>query len=44
MRRISVAIVLCSAALAGTTPTIDESLSMKAVGAAQISPDGRYVA
>src|SRR5579883_2561341 len=35
----------CAAGLAaGTTPTIDESLSMKAVGGAQISPDGRYVA
>ena len=26
------------------TPTIDQSLSMKSVSAAQISPDGRYVA
>jgi dipeptidyl aminopeptidase/acylaminoacyl peptidase len=26
------------------TPTIDQSLSMKSVGAAQISPDGRFVA
>jgi dipeptidyl aminopeptidase/acylaminoacyl peptidase len=26
------------------TPTIDQSLSMKSVGAAHISPDGRYVA
>ena len=35
----------CAAALAATsTPTIDESLSMKSVSAAQISPDGRYVA
>ncbi len=29
---------------AGTTPTIDESLAMKSVAGAQISPDGRYVA
>ncbi len=37
--------LVCSAAFAaGTTPTIDESLSMKSVGGAQISPDGRYVA
>ncbi len=31
-------------AAAGTVPTIDESLGMKAVSGAQISPDGRYVA
>ncbi len=31
-------------AAAASTPTIDESLSMKSVGGAQISPDGRYVA
>ena len=29
---------------AGSTPAIDESLSMKSVAGAQISPDGRYVA
>ena len=32
------------AAAAGTVPTIEESLGMKSVGGAQISPDGRYVA
>lgn len=34
---------MCAAAGA-TVPTIDESLSMKSVAGAQISPDGRYVA
>src|SRR5262245_44522803 len=29
---------------AATVPTIDESLNMKSVSGAQISPDGRYVA
>ena len=39
--------LLLSGALAfaaGTTPTIDESLSMKSAAGPQISPDGRYVA
>jgi dipeptidyl aminopeptidase/acylaminoacyl peptidase len=31
-------------AAGGAVPTIDESLGMKAVSGAQISPDGRYVA
>ena len=38
---------LCLSALAltgATAPTIDQSLSMKSVSGAQISPDGRYVA
>jgi dipeptidyl aminopeptidase/acylaminoacyl peptidase len=43
--RLSVT-VLCGVALlaAASVPTIDESLSAKSVMAAQISPDGRYVA
>jgi dipeptidyl aminopeptidase/acylaminoacyl peptidase len=36
--------LLISAAARATVPTIDESLAMKSVGGAQISPDGRYVA
>ena len=36
--------VLCALAADAVTPTIDQSLSMKSVGGAQISPDGRYVA
>jgi len=38
--------LLCAATLvlAAQTPTIDQSLSMKSVGGAQISPDGKYVA
>ncbi len=38
------ALLACAAAAATTVPTIDESLSMKSAGGAQISPDGRYVA
>jgi dipeptidyl aminopeptidase/acylaminoacyl peptidase len=40
------AVLLCAGAIAvfAQTPTIDESLSMKSVAGAQISPDGRYVA
>ncbi|HWC99343.1 MAG TPA: S9 family peptidase [Candidatus Sulfopaludibacter sp.] len=40
------AFLACAGALAlfGQTPTIDQSLSMKSVSGAQISPDGRYVA
>ncbi len=41
--RFALALVLSAAARA-TVPTIDESLSMKSVAGAQISPDGRYVA
>ncbi|MGA7241313.1 MAG: S9 family peptidase [Bryobacteraceae bacterium] len=41
--RFALALVLSAAACA-TVPTIDESLSMKSVAGAQISPDGRYVA
>jgi dipeptidyl aminopeptidase/acylaminoacyl peptidase len=43
--QLSIALLLGAvAATAGTVPTIDESLGMKSVGGAQISPDGRYVA
>jgi dipeptidyl aminopeptidase/acylaminoacyl peptidase len=42
-RTATAALLLCALASAGT-PTIDQSLSMKSVGGAQISPDGRYVA
>jgi dipeptidyl aminopeptidase/acylaminoacyl peptidase len=41
--RFTLALLLCAAAGA-TVPTIDESLGMKSVSGAQISPDGRYVA
>jgi hypothetical protein len=41
--RFALALVLSAAARA-TVPTTDESLSMKSVAGAQISPDGRYVA
>src|SRR5512142_65700 len=34
----------CAFAAGLSTPTIDQSLSMKSAGGAQISPDGRYVA
>jgi dipeptidyl aminopeptidase/acylaminoacyl peptidase len=46
MLRKLVSVLVLSAACwaAGTVPTIDESLSMKSVAGAQISPDGRYVA
>ncbi len=45
LRKFSGVFLLCCAAFAsGVTPTIDESLSMKSAGGAQISPDGRYVA
>jgi dipeptidyl aminopeptidase/acylaminoacyl peptidase len=44
-RRASVAAFACAAAFAaGSTPTIEDSLNMKSVSGAQISPDGRYVA
>ena len=44
--QLSIALLFCAAAFAAGTsvPTIDESLSMKSVSGAQISPDGRYVA
>ena len=44
--QLSVALVFCAAASAAGTavPTIEESLGMKSVAGAQISPDGRYVA
>src|SRR6266545_5337050 len=43
--QLSLALAISAAAFAaGTVPTIDESLSMKSVSGAQISPDGRYVA
>jgi dipeptidyl aminopeptidase/acylaminoacyl peptidase len=45
LRKFLGTLLVWSAALAaGTTPTIDESLGMKSVSGAQISPDGRYVA
>jgi len=43
--KASAALVLSAVVLTGATvPTIDQSLSMKSVSGAQISPDGRYVA
>ncbi|MCU1237320.1 MAG: peptidase prolyl oligopeptidase active site domain protein, partial [Candidatus Solibacter sp.] len=44
MRALSFALILCNMAFAAGVPTIDESLGMKSVAGAQISPDGRYVA
>src|SRR4051794_16016221 len=45
MRPPAIAFALCAAAFAaGNVPTIDESIGMKSVSGAQISPDGRYVA
>jgi len=46
LRNAFVLFVVCGAAIAATpsVPTIDQSLSMKSVAAAQISPDGKYVA
>ena len=44
LTRFQALLLACSAVFAGVTPTIDESLSMKSAGGAQISPDGRYVA
>jgi dipeptidyl aminopeptidase/acylaminoacyl peptidase len=45
-RKLWNALLFTSAVLAAplSTPTIDESLSMRSVSSAQISPDGRYVA
>ncbi len=46
LRTAFVASVCCALAFGAgpATPTIDQSLSMKSVAGAQISPDGRYVA
>ncbi len=44
MLRHAVLLCACAAALCAQTPTIDQSLSMKSVAGAQISPDGRYIA
>jgi len=46
LRNACVLSCLCVAAFAAgpAVPTIDQSLSMKSVSGAQISPDGRYVA
>jgi dipeptidyl aminopeptidase/acylaminoacyl peptidase len=46
LRTLPVLFLFCPAAFPATpaTPTIDQSLSMKSVAAAQISPDGKYVA
>jgi hypothetical protein len=54
MRRILFFLILISAAFASTStnaadttrhvPTIDELLTLKAIGGAQISPDGQWVA
>src|SRR5690242_2720528 len=45
-RNVVSVVVFCAASLAAplSTPTIDQSLSMKSVSGAQISPDGRFVA
>lgn len=44
MLRTAVFFAAGALALFAQTPTIDQSLSMKSAGGAQISPDGRYVA
>lgn len=45
LSKASTVLLLSAAILTGATaPTIDQSLSMKSVSGAQISPDGRYVA
>jgi dipeptidyl aminopeptidase/acylaminoacyl peptidase len=45
LSKASAALLLSAVVLtAATAPTIDQSLSMKSVFGAQISPDGRYVA
>ena len=46
MLRHLLLLILCSfyAAAAAETPTLEQSLSNKSVGNAEISPDGRYVA
>src|ERR1039458_8254874 len=44
--QLSVALLFCAAASAAgnAVPSIEQSLGMKSVSGAQISPDGRYVA
>src|SRR5438045_4096044 len=44
--QFSIALLCCAAACAAgiAVPTIEESLGMKSVAGAQISPDGRFVA
>jgi dipeptidyl aminopeptidase/acylaminoacyl peptidase len=45
--RITFLIVLCAVTLSAQTkhvPTVDELLTLKTIGAAQISPDGKWVA
>ena len=44
--QLSVALLFCAAASAAgnAVPSIEQSLGMKSVAGAQISPDGRYVA
>src|SRR3954452_4418546 len=43
--QLSIVFAISAAAYgAGNVPTIDESIGMKSVSGAQISPDGRYVA
>jgi len=44
MFRTAVSFFAAALALLAQTPSIDQSLSMKSAGGAQISPDGRYVA
>ena len=42
--RLALAVFFCTSALfAGTTPTIDQLLSLKSVNRPRISPDGRSV-
>jgi Tol biopolymer transport system component len=45
-KNLAASLALCASGFAASvsTPTIDQSLSMKSVSGAQISPDGRYVA
>jgi Tol biopolymer transport system component len=44
--QLSIALLFCAVASAAgnAVPSIEESLGMKSVAGAQISPDGRYVA
>src|SRR2546422_623643 len=46
LRNVFAASLFCAAAFGAVpvVPTIDQSLSMKSVSGAQISPDGHYVA
>src|SRR4051794_4266212 len=45
-QKLAASLALCASGFAANvaTPTIDQSLSMKSVSGARISPDGRYVA